>query len=228
MYCSAIKAQTEFKNLIDSINWDSTETEIVTEHANIVQKSNHRYSDYDKTTTDYSFIDIRLGDYPCKASIYVDSISRKVHSLYFNFGDLTKQVDALSLSKKMDAILYPLFGEPDKIENDLESKYVKELDRSWYKDNYIVEVSHMIFSDSHVYSLKVEGIPNKGNDFRVAKWGDTKESIMQKENKPNKLDFEEIYIFDDYVADMPCEVAYIFTDNKLSMAKYLFKSKHTN
>lgn len=226
--CNIGFAQINFKSFVDSVNWDLSEQEFLSKYASELQPRRHYYSDYDKSYTDYEVAGILLGNYECSASVFIDSISKKIHSLSFYFGNLTKQVEAVDLSEKMDSILYPLFGEPDKIKNDLDNKYVKDLDRTWYKENYIVEVQHMIFDDSHIYSLTVKGVPNKGNDFRVAKWGDSKKSVMQKEGKANQVSIDDMYLFEDYVAGMSCEVVYVFAEDKLTMAKYIFTPSHTN
>ena len=226
--CNVGYAQTKFKSFIDSVDWDSSEQEFLTRYTSKIQQRSHYYSDYDKTYTDYQIDSISLGNYECTASIYIDSITKKIHSLSFYFGEITEQVNPVELSKKMDLALYSLFGKPDKIRNELDNEYVKYLDRVWYREKYMVDVSHMVFENSHIYSLTVKGIPDKEPDFRVAKWGDSKKSVMQKEGKANLVSIDELYLFEDYVAGMKCDVAYIFTDDKLTMAKYIFKPSHTN
>jgi hypothetical protein len=84
------------------------------------------------------------------------------------------------------------------------------------------------YSASQYYVLTFEKIKSEGNDFRNAKWGDSKESIMKKEGKQDTANNKDIYLFSDFVAGKSCDVAYIFTNNKLSMAKYIFKPDHTN
>ena len=51
---------------------------------------------------------------------------------------------------------------------------------------------------------------------------------MKKEDKANVANSEDLYLFSDFVAGKSCDVVYIFTNNKLSMAKYIFKTNHTN
>lgn len=137
-------------------------------------------------------------------------------------------MDAVTLSNQLDKELIALFGTPGKEKNDMDNKYVKDRDRTWYKDKYIINVIHMIFSDSHLYSLSVKGVKDNGNDFRVAKWGESKASIMKKEGKEDVANMDKIYLFSDVVAGYNCDVAYIFTNDKLTMAKYFFHPSHTN
>lgn len=221
-------AQTDFLELVNSIDWNATETDMVAMPGVTVQMRKHSYNSLDKTTTDYQIAGITLGNRECRASIFVDSISRKIHSLHFSFGEIDRQVDAAQFSKEMDNILYPLFGDPDQVKNDWDNPYIKDARRVWYKDSYIVDSHQMIFPKSYLYSLIVKGIPPKENDFRVAKWGESKSSVMKKENKADQAGIDKLYLFNDYVAGRECEVAYIFTDDQLSMAKYIFHPSHTN
>ncbi len=228
----SLSAQTDFLQFINSVDWNSTENDFVTKYSSQVTPRNHYYSDYNKTKTDFEVAGIVLGDKECTASVFVDSASLKLESLSFSFGKVDKSEialeDAIKFSNEMDNLLIPLFGEPDKRKDELDSKYVNSLDRTWYKDNYLIEVRYMIFSDSHLYSLSVKGIENKGADFRVAKWGDSKKIVMQKEGKTDLSTIDNLYLFSDFVAGISCDVAYIFTNDKLTMAKYLFNPTHSN
>jgi tetratricopeptide (TPR) repeat protein len=70
---------------------------------------------------------------------------------------------------------------------------------------------------------------NEEKDFRIANWGDSKEIVMRKEGVPNIVDnIPNIYVFSDNIAGLPCTVLYSFSDNKLTMAKYIFDVKHSN
>lgn len=228
----SVSAQIDFFQFINSVDWNSTENEFVEKYSTQIKSQSHFYSNYNKTKTDYEIVGIFFGNKECTASIFVDSASLKLESLSFSFGKSKTSDnpldDAIKFSTEMDNLLVPQFGEPDVSEDDFESKHIKELNRIWYKDNYIVSVMHMIFSDHHFYNLSVKGINNKSADFRVAKWGDSKKNIMQKEGKTNLSNFDDIYMFSDYVAGIICDVVYIFTNDKLTMAKYLFKPTHSN
>jgi len=226
----SVSAQTDFLQFINSVDWTSTETDFVTKYSSQIKPRDHYYSDYSKTKTDYIIVGIVLGDKECTASIFVDSASLKLESLSFSFEKVEKSKntleDAKKFSSEMDNLLISLFGEPDQRKNDLDDEY--GIDLGWYKDNYIVQVYHFIYSDSQLYSLTIEGVKNKGNDFRVAKWGDSKAVVMKKESKTNLSPIDNIYYFSDFVAGISCDVAYIFTNDKLSMAKYLFNPTHSN
>lgn len=98
--CNIGFAQINFKSFVDSVNWDLSEQEFLSKYASELQPRRHYYSDYDKSYTDYEVAGILLGNYECSASVFIDSISKKIHSLSFYFGNLTKQVEAVDLSEK--------------------------------------------------------------------------------------------------------------------------------
>lgn len=228
----SLYAQTDFLQFINSVDWNSTENDFITKYSSQIQPRKHFYSEYYKTKSDYEVIGIIIGDMEWAGSVFVDSASLKLESLSFGYREEVKSNNVLNtaknLSEEMDSHLIPIFGEPDQREEQLDNEYVNRLDRTWYKDNYIVDVSHMIFSESHIYTLSVKGIENKETDFRVAKWGDSKKVIMEKEGKTNLSPIEDLYLFNDIVAGISCEVAYIFTNDKLAMTKYLFNPTHSN
>lgn len=72
-------------------------------------------------------------------------------------------------------------------------------------------------------------VDNVDKDFRVANWGDSKGLVMKREGVPNIIDnMPDLYAFSDNIAGLPCTVLYCFSDDKLTMAKYLFDVKHSN
>lgn len=229
LFTMNVNAQLKFFDLIDSFDWTETESDVITKYSDYVKLRKHFYSAHDETMTDYKLENVLFGDLESSADISVDSISREIHSLGFGFNEIESKLDAKALSEKMDNILFPLFGEPDKRSDEWGAvSSMNNADRTWFKEKYVVQVRHMIFKDSHFYHIQVKGIKNTGNDFRVAKWGDSKQSIIEKEGKTNLSTDDRIYLFSDIVAGMTCDVAYIFTDNILTMAKYMFNTKHTN
>ena len=223
-----VQAQTDFFKFIESVKWNSTENDILRDYSSTIKERKHFYSKSDKTVTDWQIDNIKLENYIFSVSFSVDSISKKLVSLAFNIPkELIKNENAKQLSFRIDALLIDKYGIPD-VEKDDEGAYMTVYNRTWYKETFILDIVHMVFKDSQLYTINAKGINSKEPDFRVAKWGDSKETIMTMEGKADKALINNLYLFDDYVAGMNCDVAYIFTDNKLSMAKYIFKMEHTN
>lgn len=223
-----INAQIDFHQLINEFDWNSDESSILEKFSSSIETKKHYYDAETKQMSDYRITDIVLGDFDFKASIIVDSISRKIVELLFIISEKDKKTDALTLSNEIDNILFPLYGDPDSREDEDYNESMYSRNRKWYKNKYIITASQMIFSDNYYYTLRVKGIDEKENDFRIAKWGDSKASIIKKEGKIDKANIDDIYLFSDVVGGLNCDVAYIFTDDKLSMAKYVFHPSHTN
>lgn len=67
------------------------------------------------------------------------------------------------------------------------------------------------------------------NDFRVAKWKDSMQEIMNKEGQKNLSQFpKEEYAFNTEVAGMNCSAIYCFTLNMLSTGIYSFTEVYSN
>lgn len=65
-------------------------------------------------------------------------------------------------------------------------------------------------------------------DFRNARWGMTREEVKNTESLKIQFENEQILGYEDVVAGMKSGIAYIFTNNKLTRAKYIFAGHHTN
>ena len=225
---TARSQKVEINQLLNSIDWNSTESQIIQNYSDNVQQRSHFSNNRDKTMVDYQFASVYIGRFDCTADIEVDSITKQLHTLGFSLKDKPeKSIDALTLSKEMDDILIGYFGEPDVVKNNV-SDFMSDYDRTWYLSKYIIEVRHMVFSTSHYYNLSVVKNNSMGNDFRIAQWGDSKQDVMTKEGKANLSSSDAIYMFNDVVAAMKCSVVYIFAEDKLVMAKYLFEETHSN
>ena len=222
--------QVNLKSFIDSVDWSMKELDFTSQYKGMIEPRSHTSSSSDGTTSDFDVNGLRLGEDVFDSALYVDSLSRQLHSLFISvyYGDNKEDIDGALLSKKMDGILFPMFGQPDEMTNELNNTYVNHRDRKWFCEKYIVDVSHMITSDSQFYSITIKGVDNSTPDFRVAHWGDSKESIVEKEGKSDLSPDAKLYMFSDNVAGFPCMVGYIFEDNQLVMARYLFKEEHTN
>ncbi len=228
----SLSAQIGFLEFVNSVDQDSNESDFIKKYSALVKPRSYYYNDHSKTKTDYVVTDIILDDKNNYDDVLVDSASLKLKELSFKFempeGTVNPKDDAIRYSEEMDNLLIPLFGEPDIRKKELNNKYAKNLNRDWYKDSYIVEVRHFVFSTSHSYSLSVKGVENNENDFRVAKWGDSKKTVMRKEGKNNLSAVDNLYVFSDYVAGMKCNVIYTFNKDMLTMAEYTFKRNHSN
>lgn len=64
--------------------------------------------------------------------------------------------------------------------------------------------------------------------FRDTKWGMSMQEVKNTEKKEPIYEEGGMIVYEDYLIQLPVEIIYIFVDNKLTRAKYLFKQSHTN
>jgi hypothetical protein len=169
--------------------------------------------------------DIMLGDLSLSFSINVDE---KTKCIKFLSASVPFDSDPVAQLNSTESLLKELFGSPDIVEDELDSEFFRSKKILWFCTGYKIELSLMFLSSSTFLKMNVEQYSESKTDFRVAKWGDSKEEVMAKEGKTDLSGSPDIYMFYDTVAGLSCVVGYVFTDDKLTMAKYLFQQKHTN
>lgn len=91
----------------------------------------------------------------------------------------------------------------------------------------IVFSGNMISNDV-IQEEDTEEVEEGEKNFRVANWGDSFQKVERLEGAANLINTPGLYAFEGEVASMPCTVLYSFTDNKLSMGKYIFNVNHSN
>ena len=217
--CSVCFAQTPIKSFFDSIDWSSTESAFIQQWPNQTVKVKHFYNEYGKFTTDYAISGIELGDWNLQADVNVNEGTQVLK--FFN-------KDYLTTLKKAEDALIAIYGNPEIVEDELGSLFARHKTQKWYSGNYALELSLNIYSEKAYLKIQVEQHDNNANDIRVGKWGDSKASIMAKEGKTNLSTSPDVYMFYDTIAGMSCTVGYVFTNDKLTMVKYLLNQEHSN
>lgn len=221
-------AQITLKELLDGMNLSHTDKQIAAKYPTITRSVKHFYDDISKTTTDYEFHNIDLKGIPVDISIVVDSITKKLDHLSVVIPNEYKERDAADACAHLDVKLATLFGDPDYSDYESSSGSVI-FKRNWYLESYVINTRHLVYSDSHYHIISIkEG--TKGNpEFRKSKWGDSMAKVKSTEKMADKYpEDKDIYAFNSTIAGYPCTVAFIFVDDKLSMAKYLLKQEHSN
>jgi hypothetical protein len=90
----------------------------------------------------------------------------------------------------------------------------------------------MILAVSLIFSQSVvDSTQNDKPDFRNVFWGQPKADIIKSEKNSN-ITFvdsnKNVIIYDGKIAGLSTKIAYIFVQNKLVRAKYVFEESHTN
>lgn len=97
------------------------------------------------------------------------------------------------------------------------------------KSGYILNSSvERLFTVTKITTIRDEDAESVKH-FRQARWGMSKEQILKLEGEPShqeNLDGLDIIGFQQKVMDMSCLIQYIFAENELIRAKYIFLEKH--
>lgn len=217
-----------FVDLINHIDWNLTEKQLIEKYPDLIRSRSHSYSAPFKQTCDYQFYNLNFEGAPVVANIQVDSISRKLVEIDMNFSDEYMKRGAAVLRPEVDSTAIALFGQPDKAD-DSESDSFSSYHRYWYLPKYNLSLTHMVFGESYICALHVsEGAGDNAN-FRQSKWGDSLAQVKAVEKQEDLYPtVDKLYAFYTKVAGKDCTVAFIFSEDKLVMAKYVFQEEHTN
>lgn len=218
-------------SFIKNFNWNSNEQEILNKYKGQVIHRSHSFDKNTSSFSDWYIKNIQLGEQNFDLSFFVDSISKKVSYLCLNLAYHEKLKDKNKIRIFVNDIENSLseeFGKPDYKDND-ENDFIDSYNRNWYTNTLLIKMIFFSCKDIQACSIDIYPIKNTGFDFRKSKWGDSKEKVISSEKKSNlATGVNQLYMFNDNIASMNCKVAFIFTDNKLSMAKYIFNPVHTN
>lgn len=152
-YNSPIFAQIDLIKLLDSTNWDSTETELILKFQNNIERTKHEEWKEENSISDYQFKNIKLnGITISKAPIRVNTETRKIFRInFFVFRDCKDE----KMKNNMDVYLTKLFGKPYSATNDIGSVITRN-ETSWSKNHYKIEASCITYKDTYDYIVSVE------------------------------------------------------------------------
>lgn len=229
--CSANAQNNNIDYFLKNFNWNSNEQEILNKYHGLIIRRPHSFDKKKLSYSDWYIKKIQIGKLNYDLSFFIDSISKKISYLYLNLSnqEKTENKDKIkTLVNDIEDTLSATFGKPDYIDND-ESDFINSYIRKWYNKTLLVEMVFFSCNDTQGCSIDIYPMKDTGFDFRKFKWGDSKEKIISIEKKPNLITgVNQLYMFNDNIASMNCQVAFIFTNNKLSMGKYIFSPVHTN
>lgn len=226
--CINSVAQDSLFIFLSKIKWNCKESDLLKDYSKIIKPREHSYIEYSNTQIDWGIDNIKLGNYVLSASFKFDTTNKKLKSILFNLPEeILQKEEPEILSKNIENLISSKYGKPSLKKDDI-NNISKDFKRIWYLDDITIEVFHFTTNKSQFLGLSVDYIENNKSDFRVAKWGESKEMIMTKEKKEDKSNSKSIYSFDDKIAGINCDVSYAFVNNKLTMGYYSFKIEHTN
>jgi len=141
--------------------------------------------------------------------------------------------------------LYNIVDKNDEIQGKkISISYKKELRMRWVTLGFIIlwfsiglsdqfattsDGRKVVLKDNGTWEYVTEEASKEDNyDFRKTNWGMSKEQIKLIEKDTIVKEDERSLAYNGKVKSYPCFVLYIFADNKLVRAKYIFYQEHTN
>ena len=218
-------SQITLKSFLDLVDWSKTETEFIEQWSDNVIKVEHFHNTSGKWTKDYEVSNILFGETTISMIV---GVSDDTHSLYMLKAVLPVDADNMKSLENAERILANIYGKPDIVEDNLNSTVIQTKEQRWYRGNYELELYFSVLSSYTTLSITAKQHDNEKTDIRVAKWGDSKKDIINKEGKDNLSTNPDVYMFEDKIAGFPCIVGYVFVDDKLTMLKYILTQKHSN
>lgn len=225
IFCLKVFAQTPIKHFLDSVNWSMTESEFIQAWQPSIEKVDHFNNEYGKWYCDYQVKDITLGDLNLSASVNIDEESKKLVALAIS---VEPTDDYMAVMNHVEQLLRDLYGEPELIDDKLNGQYLNYKDVKWFTDKYSLKLGLSVYPSMQFITIRAEEYTGGETDIRGVKWGDSKAKVMAKEGKANQVSMPDLYAFEDEIAGMPCFVGYEFTNDKLSMVRYIINQKHSN
>ncbi|TSA23524.1 hypothetical protein D4R71_08350 [bacterium] len=206
------------------INKVSTNNELII----VDETKNSRMRIYDKKSDGTKNKDILL--------FVWDPQNQKISEMiiYGNFKKYLKGDTKLLLNTNVidskSKILKSFLGNFDKSEIKSNSEYYKSTRYYYNSINIAIDIDVVVKSESvrlNLFNFEENKKEEKSN-FRNTKWGMNLSEVKKTENNAPILEKDDLLVYKDFVAELECEVIYIFTENKLVRAKYIFKETHTN
>lgn len=213
------RAQMTFKKLVESIDWNMTESQLLQAYPDNLQKNEKGL---------YCFTDIDLQGLSVKVVVVSNSETKQLLSLgvifpedYLSKGKAFYHKDACD---KVSAV----FG-PAHMKNDPSEK-IPNYVRMWILDNFMAMLGDSP-DDEGKYAF-VLGLVKTDSDkphFRKSRWGDSMTQVISVEGKENFTpDYPNLYSFKTSIAGLSCYAAFDFVDNKLVRGRYKFMEQYTN
>lgn len=135
----------------------------------------------------------------------------------------------------------------DRVKADLELKYGKSsyseskdyskdkytksyiTDETWFSEMNYMTLNSLFIEDISIENpIRIEIQKQDGFDFRQTKWGFTTDQVKKIEGDEPYINTENTLAYKKSVAGLDCLIGYMFIENKLVRAKYIFEEEHTN
>lgn len=124
-------AQDNFKQIVEKIDWEGTESDVVYALRNNIEKSKHEEWEFENTESNYSLTNVTIASIPVvKSFIRVNRDNKKIY-----------RINLVFLDEETNLNIY------HRIENYLHRNFGTSRSLKWFFDNYTMEASFLDLSD---------------------------------------------------------------------------------
>ncbi len=137
----------------------------------------------------------------------------------------SKTTDIRKIYESVLSLMKEEYGEPN---NNEINEYSKS--SNWFFKSTIIKLGFLDFNEESILpflSILYRQAP-QGYDFRETNWGFQRNQVINSEKQPVFVNKDNIIGYESSIAGMKCLIGYIFTDEKLTRAKYVIQETHTN
>lgn len=212
-------AKCTMTSLLPTLNNTTTVETLLKQYPKNMEETRVLTSNKDKTLiSGYILKDIYVGDHPYSFRVFYNLTSHKVNNFFFLVKQEPTGITYEAYRTQLDQDLVKAFGAIDK------ATYFKSSERQkncWYKTNCSI-ISNALLNDKiqkKLYAIVIE-FDDQTYNFRANHWGDSREMVAKTEGKISLIDRPKIYNFRDQISGFPCQISYLFDEDKLIFGTY--------
>lgn len=219
-------AQKTLSELLLHVPWNKTQQEInelYGENLKIIPKKS-----YGKVGFCESYLPaIFIGNYEMRVDFVINNstqtLSRITLKPVLKLTDDNSSVVRDSINNALES----MFGEPLAAKTDNSIKVYSAITK-WLTDDYSIESVFMGHGDFQAAAIGIQPNKKQKTDFRKSKWGDSKAQVKSYETTAPVLEEDNMLMFAGKLSGIDVTIVYLFVNDQLVRAKYLFDAEHTN
>ena len=220
---SFAQTKIDFFDFVRDFDWNMSESDFRTKYKDRIVVVPDSMPDFYGKEGFIQLDNVYLDRYKTKTCVKYVELSQQLSivSSLDHFGALDYLEIEKIVERKLGKPIHTQNGENDFSNHQNTLIY----DKTWVTDTYTFSLMLTQTEYGYVFVIIVQG---REPDFRQGYWGDSMEEIKKKEGKPNGSDIQGIYSFLTYVNGMECIATYRFTNNMLTLGKYIFTTINTD
>ena len=220
---SFAQTKIDFFDFVRDFDWNMSESDFRTKYKDRIVVLPDSMPDFYGKEGFIQLDNVYLDRYKTRTCVKYVELSQQLSivSSLDHFGALDYLEIEKIVERKLGKPIHTQNGENDFSNHQNTLIY----DKTWVTDTYTFSLMLTQTEYGYVFVIIVQG---REPDFRQGYWGDSMGEIKKKEGKPNGSDIQGIYSFLTYVNGMECIATYRFTNNMLTLGKYIFTTINTD